>query len=169
MTGEKPEELLPGAPAKGKDKGKGKGKGKGDQQDTQPISEKRKADILANKKAIMDLGFCLKFNLGKCPKTDQTCEHKHQYFSLKKQNGDQKPKSPRSPTPPKELSEEEKLKRSKMPCPFHARGDCRWGDKCHYMHTAPLNGGVAVPATAAALVTTCGSIRVADASHPTSS
>ena len=138
----------------------------------QPISDKRKADVMANKKAIMDQGLCFNFNLGKCSKTAETCSHKHKYFSLKSLSaGGSKPQSPRAATPPKQLSEEEKLARSKLPCPFHARGKCSFGDKCHYSHTAPLNGGVAqagatIPGTVAVL-TACASMPTADAVSPT--
>ena len=124
---------------------------------------------MANKKQIMDQGLCISFNLGTCPNTSETRSFKHKYFSLKSINPDgNRQKSPRASSPSKPISEEEKLARSKIPCPFHARGSCSFGDKCHYSHTAPLTGASAsAPATtvpgAVAVLTACASIPTADA------
>ena len=111
-------------------------------------------DLMANKKQIMDQGLCISFNLGTCPNTSETCSFKHKYFSLKsiKQDGKGQ-KSPRPSSPAKPLSDEEKLARSKIPCPFQARGLCSFGDKCHYSHSAPLTGDANVPATVAQAAT----------------
>ena len=97
---------------------------------------------MANRKFIKEQGLCLRFNLGTCPNTTETCPYKHVYFSIKsigeKTNPDGKGrKSPRASSPAKPLSEEEKLARSKLPCPFLARGSCTFGDRCHYSHSAP--------------------------------
>ena len=76
-------------------------------------------------------GLCFKHNRGS--PCDASCGYKHEHAKGRVKRPAAEPKA-KSKAKARAKPMVKDVDKSSTPCPFKARGDCKWGEDCHYSH-----------------------------------